>query len=207
MKQTRRSRTTLIDGIVKAAADEFKRYGFAGAATAEIARKANVTEAQLFRYFGSKANLFRETIFKPLDLHFLNFVRQQNTSGRKISGVREQNRRYTTELQQFITDHSEMLTSLIVTQKYDGGSGNNTGRINSLDAFFEHCATTMAERATDKLKVDPKLLVRVTFAAVLGCITFKDWIFPAGLASDEEIRAAVNAFVMEGISVNYGRNV
>jgi hypothetical protein len=55
----------------------------------------------------------------------------------------------------------------------------------------------------DNPKVDPKVIVRVTFAAVLGCVLFRDWIFPPGLVSDKELRTAVNDFVMEGISVNY----
>jgi hypothetical protein len=53
-----------------------------------------------------------------------------------------------------------------------------------------------------KAKVDPRLMVRVSFAAVLACVMFKDWIFPPDLATDEQISAAINAFVLEGISAN-----
>jgi len=52
-------------------------------------------------------------------------------------------------------------------------------------------------------KVDPKLMVRVSFVAVLACIMFKDWIFPPGMASDEQIRAAINDFVMQGLAANF----
>jgi hypothetical protein len=45
-------------------------------------------------------------------------------------------------------------------------------------------------------------MARVSFAAVLACVMFKDWIFPPGLASEEEIRAAINDFVREGIGAN-----
>lgn len=51
-------------------------------------------------------------------------------------------------------------------------------------------------------KVDPKLMVRVSFVAVLACILFKEWIFPPGMASDEEIGAAIEDFVMDGINAN-----
>jgi len=202
-KQKRRSRKTLIDSIVKSATEEFQRYGFAGAATPEIARKAKVTETQLYRCFGSKSNLFRETIFKPLDQHFLNYIKQQNAGDENNSSISEHSKRYTTELQQFLTEHSDMLMSLIVTQKYNAGSGYDLGSISSFNTFFEHCAVSMAERVKSQPKVDVKLMVRVTFAAVLGCVMFKDWIFPAGLASDEQIRAAINDFVLQGISANY----
>jgi hypothetical protein len=34
---------------------------------------------------------------------------------------------------------------------------------------------------------------------------FKDWIFPDGLASDQEISEALKAFVMDGIDANGDR--
>ncbi len=66
-----------MDRIIRAAADEFKASGFTGATTAAIARNAEVTEAQLFRYFASKAELFRESVFKPLNQHFLDFFHSE----------------------------------------------------------------------------------------------------------------------------------
>jgi hypothetical protein len=45
-------------------------------------------------------------------------------------------------------------------------------------------------------------MVRVSFVSVLACIMFKDWIFPDGMASDSDIEAAINNFVLEGISAN-----
>jgi hypothetical protein len=42
----------------------------------------------------------------------------------------------------------------------------------------------------------------VTFVTVLATIMLKSWIFPPDLASDQEITAAINDFVMDGISAN-----
>jgi AcrR family transcriptional regulator len=201
-KRSRRSPDEILDRIVQAATEEFKRSGYAGTTTAAIARKADVTEAQLFRYFGSKSNLFRETIFKPIDQHFLNFIQkyppEQGTTDRANTKL------YTTELQRFISEHSEMLTSLVVAQTYDSGDAHGVSAINSLRAYFEHGAALMRARIKGKPKVSPELLVRVTFVTVLASIMFKEWIFPRGLATDEEITAAINDFVMEGIGVNEG---
>jgi AcrR family transcriptional regulator len=200
-KSKRRSREEILNRIVRAAGDLFKRHGFTGATTPAIARKAGVTETQLFRYFGSKSNLFRETIFKPLDQHLLNFSHQ---SVQRLPS-RERHELYTTQLQRFITEHSEMLITLAFTEKYDAGSGHGVGEINSLNVYFDHCAQTMAKTMVDKPKVSPEVMVRVTFAAVLGCTMFRDWIFPDGLASDQKITAAINTFVIEGISANVGQ--
>lgn len=202
-KSKRRSREDILNRIVRAASEQFKRYGFVGATTPAIARKAGVTETQLFRYFGSKSNLFRETIFKPLDQHLLNFSNQTVKQGPVAS--RERHELYTTQLQRFITEHSEMLSTLAFTEKYDAGSGHGVGEINSLNIYFDHCAADMAKSMVNRGKVSPEVMVRVTFAAVLGCTMFKDWIFPKGLASDEKITAAINTFVIEGISANVGQ--
>ncbi len=187
-----------MNRIVKAAGEEFKRCGFAGTTTAAVARTADVTEAQLFRYFGSKSNLFRETIFKPIDQHFLGFVNKHVPDGRKVAS-KGLTHLYVSELQSFISEHSEMLTSLVVAQAYDKGTSHGVGEIDSLRTYFEHGAANLATWMRDKPKVDPKLMVRVSFVAVLACIMFKDWIFPRGLATDKQIEAAINDFVVEGI--------
>lgn len=204
VRRKRRSADDIMNRIVRAAGEEFKRSGYTGTTTATIARKADVTEAQLFRYFGSKSNLFRETVFKPIDQLLLNFTNDHMSDVGKAESSREMARLFTTELQRFITEHSEMLTSLVVAQTYDAGTAHGVGKINSLGAYFDHSTNMMARRLKGKQKVDPQLTVRMAFVAVLGSVMFRDWIFPPGLASDEEIEAAVSQFVLKGISADPG---
>lgn len=52
--------------IVTAAMDLIARKGVDGATTAEIARRAGVTEKTLFRYFPSKKDLVRRVLLPPL---------------------------------------------------------------------------------------------------------------------------------------------
>lgn len=202
VKRKRRSAEDIMNRIVKAAGEEFKRCGFAGTTTAAIAREAEVTEAQLFRYFGSKSNLFRETIFKPIDQLLLNFTNEHTPDAGGSETPREIARLYTKELQRFITEHSEMLTSLVVAQTYDVGTAHGVGKINSLGAYFDHSAGMMVRRLKGKQAVDPQLTVRMAFVAVLGSVMFRDWLFPPGLASDAEIEEAVSQFVLKGISAD-----
>ena len=156
----------------------------------------------MFRYFGSKATLFRETIFKPLDQHLLAFIKEHMVVEGSLASVRESANLYTSELQRFIAEHASMLTSLVVAQTYDTEAAQGVGKINSLRTYFDHGAALMSKRARNP-KVDPKLMVRVSFVAVLACLMFKDWIFPPGLASDAKIRDAINTFVLEGIGANH----
>jgi AcrR family transcriptional regulator len=191
-----------LNRIVQAAREEFQRSGFNGATTAAIARKADVTEAQLFRYFGSKSKLFRETIFKPIDQHFLQFLNQHMPEIRKAASNAAMTDLYATELQRFIRENAGVLASLVVAQTYE--SGTEHPAIDSLHTYFDRCASLMRERLKGRTKVDPRLTVRVVFGAVLASVMFKDWLFPAGLATEEEITAAVNDFIKEGSRANFG---
>ncbi|MFT3928793.1 MAG: TetR/AcrR family transcriptional regulator [Spongiibacteraceae bacterium] len=203
----RRSSEEIMERLVTAAREEFKRSGYVGATTAVIARNAEVTEAQLFRYFSSKADLFREAVFDPLDKHFSAFNARYPEAMTSDDNIRERARIYITELQEFLDEHSKLLLSLVVAQLFTSGSasvgqGQGVGEIESLRHYFERGAAMMSGRVDADAPVDPKLLVRVSFAAVLGCVLFKDWIFPEGLANDKDIRSAIIDFVIDGISVN-----
>lgn len=165
-----------------------------------------MTEAQLFRYFSSKVDLFREAIFKPLNQHFCDFQVRGLGNADEAPHSRERARLYITELQSFIAEHSRMLMSLVVAQTYSPDSTKGVSEIDSLRAYFERGAAMVTSRIEENPKVDPKLMVRVSFAAVLACVMFKDWIFPKDLASNEEISAAIIDFVLDGISANHVRD-
>jgi AcrR family transcriptional regulator len=201
-KRKRRSQDELMSRMLEAAAAEFKLNGYSGATTAAIARKAGVTEAQLFRYFDSKANLFREAVFRPMDEQLLEFTNRHVAEQDASAGFHDNAADYIEALQKFLSEHAEVLTSLMVAQVYGSKEGQGLGAITGLSKYFERNTTVMQSRLTDTAKVDPKLMVRVSFAAVLACVMFKDWLFPPGLASEEDIQNAINDFVLEGLGAN-----
>jgi AcrR family transcriptional regulator len=202
-RKKRRSTEENVDRILRAAADEFGTSGFSGATTATIARNAEVTQAQLFRHFASKTDLFREAIFKPLNQHFIEFQSRLLTDAVGVATHRDKSLLYITELQQFLGEHSKMLLSLVVAQTYAPGSTQAMSEIDSVQTYFARGAALMRSRAVASPKVDPDLMVRVSFAAVLACILFKEWLFPAGMAGQNKIRAAINDFVLDGINANF----
>ena len=63
--------------LLEAAREVFALRGFRGARTKEIADKAGVSEALLYRHFGSKAGLFEEAILEPVN----SFVGELEKSG------------------------------------------------------------------------------------------------------------------------------
>lgn len=204
----RRSSEDILNRIVRAATEEFKRYGLAGATTAAIARNAEVTEAQLFRYFGSKSNLFRETVFKPLDQLLSNFIDSHlRDDSRAPLQVMADLDSYVEEFQQFITEHAAMLTSLVVAQIYDNGDARSVGEINSLKTFFDRGSTELAKTLGADAQADPEMLVRLSFITVLAAILFRHWIFPPNIANEKKIRDAISHFIMHGFGMDIDRKL
>ncbi len=201
-RRKRRSPGEILDRILEAAGREFEENGYSGATTAAIARRADVTEAQIFRQFASKAELFREAIFQPLNRHFSQFHARNLANATDAEPARELAHRYIDELQDFMGEHSRMLMSLIAANAYSPGAAEQIGEVEGLNAYFARGTAIMAGRTGDEPAVPPELMVRVSFAAVLACVMFKDWLFPAGIASDEAIRKAIADFTIDGISAN-----
>lgn len=180
-----------MNRIIEAATAEFNRFGYFGTTTAAVAERAGVTEALLFRHFGSKANLFRETIFLPLSRHLKNFLEEHLPEG----ADERDSKLYTTELQQFISEHAGPLTSLIFTETYGDGTNVGVSEIDSLRTYFERGAASVRRRAKHRYRIEPDLFVRITFVTVLGCILFKPWIFPRGMRNGDRLREAINEFI------------
>ena len=61
-----RPTTAKEQAIIEAASALLGERGIDGATTAEIAKRAGVTERTLFRYFPSKNDLVRRVMFPPL---------------------------------------------------------------------------------------------------------------------------------------------
>ena len=201
-RKPRRAPAEIRKRILQAAGEEFKAHGFSGATTLNIAKRADVTEAQLFRYFAAKPILFREAVFEPLVRHFDAFDAKYHAGAAEGANLRENARLYISELQHFIREHSQMLMSLVFAQTYAPFNTPGVGEIDSLQSYFARGAAMMTRRTKDEAKVEPKLMVRVSFAAVLAAILFKSWLFPPGLASEEEISDALIDFVIDGIAMN-----
>jgi AcrR family transcriptional regulator len=200
-KKPRRSAEESRRKLIQAAREEFRRFGFSGATTAAIARGAGTSEAHLFRHFPSKAELFQESVFDALDEHIAAFSEKHGT-GTDGTNIRQQARLYIGELQEFLREHSSLLLSVIAAQTFASGALHGKPEIESLKMYFKRGSKMMRKRVHGTPRVDPNLLVRVSFTAVLGCVIFRDWVCPPGTASDEEISNAIIDFVIEGINVN-----
>jgi AcrR family transcriptional regulator len=201
-KRKRRKPEEIRSRLIQAAGAEFMDAGYKGATTAAIAKRAEVTEAQLFRCFPSKLDLFKAAVFDPLDKEFADFNAQRLQGPVSEDDYRGQARTYIVELQKFIDEHSRMLMSLLVADAYDPESRQGVSDIGGLRDYFRQGAEKESGRLKSPPQIDPELMVRVSFATVLGCELFKDWLFPARRGGKRKISDAIVDFVLDGLSAN-----
>ena len=76
VKATRRPRGEPRRLLLESGRELFSRQGFSATSTREIADHAGVSETLMFRYFGSKAGLFREALVEP----FVEYVETLNAN-------------------------------------------------------------------------------------------------------------------------------
>jgi AcrR family transcriptional regulator len=197
----RRRRTTaqVVERVLEAAGEEFERCGYDRATTAVIARRAEVTEALIFSHFGSKANLFHEAISKPLDQHFREYMEHHMAPVLASMSLHDGTRHYIDGFQEFMDAHSRTLMSLVVERFYSRDTGQDAGSIPWLEQYFADTKSTKLEDYESENALPPGLLGRIGFATVFSCVLFKDWMFPKGSATDEQLRAAISLFVANGI--------
>ena len=200
-RRRRRSTEELTTRILQAAEAEFKKHGYIGATTASIAKKAKVTEAQLFRYFGSKAKLFQDAIFTRLDEQLRAFIEEHGPETIDSVGVRTGSAEYIDALYDLLSENVDYIKTLTVAHAYESQQPKGVDAITGLQKYFERGASEALRRPASKM--DPKLLVRVSFGAVLGCVMYKDWLFPPGVATEDEIQKAITDFVGDGVEANH----
>src|SRR5438067_9232027 len=73
---TRRGPDEVRRLLLESARSLFAAKGYAGASTRDIAVKAGVSEALLFRHFGTKAKLFERAILDPINEFIHDYVEQ-----------------------------------------------------------------------------------------------------------------------------------
>lgn len=197
-RRTRRSTREVIDRILAAAVTEFGEHGFSGARTAAIAQRAGVVEALLFKHFDSKEGLFQQAIFTYLDTHFTRFSEEHRFEENDDEGRLSASRDYIEAQQDFLRRHSRMFRSLFANEAFGNGDEPHAPMLSGLQDYLDKMVGIVEARSPGAPESDTELTARISFATVLACTVFRDLLFPAGIADEEKIRAAVAEFVMEG---------
>lgn len=201
--KTRKYRSTdeIVSRILEAAMAEFKENGFDRSTTANIAKRAEVVEPQIFRHFGSKSKLFRVAIFETLSKQLDETAQEQSCYESGLIDARGETGSvgFTERLQVFLQENSDLMRSLFIANAYGAFEAPDVGVNDSLANYFQLGTSIMEQQYPDAQGVPPRLLARIAFGAVLGCVMFRDWLFPPGTADEIEVMDAISEFIVEAL--------
>jgi len=202
VRRARRSTDEVVDRLASAALEEFEAKSFNGATTAAIARRAGVAEALLFTHFGSKAGLFQDTIFKPLEQHFDAFEAGQSIQPGNIDDIRAGSRQYVDALQDFVTEHRGLFLSLVFAQTYKPNGIEGLAEIKGLHDYFARMSSLAERNLKGEAKILPRHVARISFATIIACTLFHDWLFTDEVDAPDEVQKAISDFILEGVAAN-----
>lgn len=178
-RRVRRSPQEVRELLLGAARTTFATRGYARTSTREIADAAGVSEALLFRHFGTKAKLFELAILHPFHAFLDTYV-----DGRPVDITDPPpppeipSRDYVETLYDLLCENREIIVALLAARAYEVDLETEPKLSNALDRLQALVEFEMAQRGlTD---IDVPVTIRLTFALVVSQAVFADWLFPDG---------------------------
>jgi AcrR family transcriptional regulator len=199
-RRTRRSPQEVRELLLGAARSTFAARGYARSSTREIADAAGVSEALLFRHFGTKANLFELAILHP----FHGFM-DAYVDGRPADITDEPpppevpSRDYVETLYDLLSQNRELVMALLAARAYEVDLTATPELSDALDRLQALVELELAQRGLTN--VDVPVTIRVTFAMVVALAVFQDWLFPPEKRpSRERIVDEMVRFMVHGLA-------
>ena len=173
-RATRRSSATVRSLVLTAARELFDRRGYEDVSTREIAERAGVTQAAVFRHFGTKDELFVEAVCQPLYGFITEYLQRWVAGGHGTHTSLYDTEAFVDGLYRLLLDNRTLLAAL-------AGNAPEGARPDLLHNVFERLASEVAveTRAQNNDTLDPAYAVRFAFALIYGMAMLDDTLFPA----------------------------
>ena len=176
-RRTRRSPQEVRELLLGAARSTFAARGYARSSTRDIADSAGVSEALLFRHFGTKANLFELAILDPFQGFMDDYVDGRPADLTDTPALPEvPSRDYVATLYDLLSQNRELVMALLAARAYEIDLTAKPELSDALDRLQGVVEVELAQRGLQG--VDVPITIRVTFAMVVALAVFQDWLFP-----------------------------
>ncbi len=180
-RRARRSPEEVRRLLLGAARATFAASGYAGASTREIAERAGVSEALLFRHFGTKAQLFQKAILEPFNEFITNYLENwQAHSDGPLPPAEVPSRDYVAGLYDLLREHRELVMALVTAHAYEvdvSSSGNSDMLSGALDRLEQVVQAEVERRGFTG--VDIPVTIRLVFGMVISMAVLDEWLFPS----------------------------
>ena len=193
-RATRRSSATVRSLVLAAARELFDRCAYEDVSTREIAERAGVTQAAVFRHFGTKSELFVEAVCQPLYGFITEYLRRWVDGGHGSDTSLHDTEVFVDGLYRLLLDNRGLLAAL-------AGNAPEGVRPDLLQNVFDRLAREVAveTRAQHNDTMDPAYAVRFAFALIYGMAMLDDTLFPTdGRPDGRAIVQQLAAYVLRG---------
>jgi AcrR family transcriptional regulator len=176
-RRSRRSPDEVRDLLLQAARSTFAARGYARTSTREIAEAAGVSEALLFRHFGTKAQLFELAVLRPFHGFMDAYVDSRPADITDPPPLPEvPSREYVETLYDVLADNRDLVIALLAARAYEVDLAATPELSDALDRLQTLVEFELSQRGL--ADVDVPVTIRVTFAMVAALAVFGEWLFP-----------------------------
>jgi len=167
--------------LIASAQSVFNRKGYTSASTREIADHADVSETLMFRYFGSKAGLFREAMVVPFVELVDREIERRLANPRRFDEPREESRAFIADMYDVFQQHRALSASLFAADVLTDSELAESGVFDEVKTQIERLVSFGIEEARLQGAAVPpevhELSTRALLAMVAGMSTFGTWYY------------------------------
>ncbi len=214
--RARRSSATVRSLVLDASRELFAERGYDRVSTRDIADRAGVTHAQVFRHFGTKANLFVDAAYQPFADFVTQYVARWASSGHPSDTPAHNTEVFVRGLYDLLVENRKLLVMLAdhdlahhdlsdhdAGHDVDHGAGperSNPDPSSLRDVFDRLEQEVVVEvQARGEATMDIAYAVRFTFALVYGVVALGEALFPPDRWTDREaLTTELSGFVLRG---------
>jgi AcrR family transcriptional regulator len=201
--RSRRSPAAIRSLVLEAARELFAERGFGDVTTREVALRAGVTQAQVFRHFGSKARLFVEAAYQPFYDFVVSYVRRWAEHGHGTDTSAHDTEVFVDGLYRLMLDNRGLLAVV------SGFAASQPPELaKATEAFLREvfarleAEVAIESRVKGDKTIDPAYAVRFTFALVFGVSVLDQALFPSDARPGHAaIAAQMSGFILRGSSI------
>jgi AcrR family transcriptional regulator len=187
--------------LLEASRSLFAAKGYAGTSTRDIALTAGVSEALLFRHFGTKAKLFERAILDPINEFIRDYVEQWQARSAADHTSEGMSLAFVDGFYRLLSENRDLVLALVTAQAYESIQElNDATPLSRLLDELEGVAGREADLRG--FKFDVQITVRLVAGMVMAMALLDEWLFPAGKRrpSRQRITNEMVAFMIHGLA-------
>ena len=190
--------------LEEAALELFAEKGFDGTSTRSIADRAGVSEALIYRHFGSKTGLYERAVLDPIQTFIAGYAGRWEAmyASEPLSeaGVRD----YVTGLYGLFRQHRLAVISLLNEYSFHRSDGKHEWQplFEAVISDFDD-VTRKALQRRGYNRADPALTLRASISLVVGMAILDGFLFGSAEADTRDDERVVNelvSMIVRGVS-------